>query len=730
VAAGRSVALGVARRLCLLGAAALALLAAAAKSPEPRRIALRLSDGFEPGPAAERFLGLAKSRGIEVQSSSESTAAPKGWEVVHLAKLPVPERLKPALARFPASFEASGFAFDGRTYAGRDDAIFLADPGRPAEIFVLGVSEQAVLDLATRRLLDRPEKPADYEVLSGELTKEGRFVEKDGRFAIDPASGLDLIAGRDEFYKSLRREKRGGLDWEYPAAQAAAVARWEKAAARFAGKRPFSVRIFPDAVLKALYTGSSRPADLVADGGKVRVEIDASAPEEPDLVSPVLAAAALGAGNPVLLERRTLLYAAGARRFGKWWGRDARSFSAFAHAAGVEPSVEEVVKSDPDVSPVLAVGAAAAWLDAGSRLESEAAVEKSLGEAEAALSAKLSRWREAAWRQSVKPPARRTLPEGFLRGIACAMSDSIEGAYIAPSSLATLKRLRELGANSVSVIPYGYAREAAGDRILFVHRSPRGETDEGIVRALFDARSLGMTALVQPRLWVGRGAAVGDIAMADDRSWRGWFDSYRRFIVHQAVVAEASGVALFCVGSDLQKTEPREKDWRDVVAAVRLATGAPVLYAADGAANANRITFWETLDAIGVDFFDSLSKSEKLSDSALDEAVRRAARPVAELSERAGKSVIFTEVGYPAVRSAWIAPRDEAQRRPAGAEDAARAIAAVSRALAKESWWKGVYWWKAFSDGKLAAPGERGFHILGTPAEKAIEQGFRQRAGS
>jgi hypothetical protein len=280
------------------------------------------------------------------------------------------------------------------------------------------------------------------------------------------------------------------------------------------------------------------------------------------------------------------------------------------------------------------------------------------------------------------------------------------------------------------VIPYGYAPEAAGDRILFVHRSPRTETDEGIARALFDARSLGMTALVQPRLWVGGGAAVGDIAMADDRGWHGWFDAYRRFIVHQAVVAEASGVALFCVGSDLEKTETREKEWRDVVAAVRLATGAPVLYAASGAANANRITFWEALDAIGVDFFDSLSKSAKLSDRALDEAVRRAVRPVAELSKRTGKSVIFTEVGYPAVQSAWIAPRDEGPGRLAGAEDAARAIAAVSRALAKESWWKGVYWWKTSSDGKPAAPGERGFHIFGTPAEKAIEQGFRHRAGS
>ena len=638
------------------------------------------------------------------------------------------------LAKAPVLTQTPGmpvckFTLIRNEYAGKDDALFLADPGKPGESFVLGSSEQIVLELAARRILDRPERPADYMVLSGELIRDGRFVVRDGRLAIDPPSERDAIAARDDFYKSLRREKRGGLDWEYRESEAGAVARWEKAAARFAGKRTFTIRVFPDAVVKALYTGSSRPADLVAEGGKIRVEIDASAPEEPDLVSPVLAAAAIGAANPTLLEHRTLLMADGARRVGKWWGREVRGFAAFTHAAGVEPSVEEVLESDPDVSPVLAIGAAAAWLDAGARLESEAAVEKALSGASAALVDALARWRGAAWRQGVKPPARRVLPDGFLRGVACAMSDSIEGAYISSSSRATLERLKQLGANSVSVIPYGYAREATGDRILFVHRSPRTETDEGIVRALFDARSLGMTPLVQPRLWIGGGAAVGDIAMADDRGWRGWFDSYRRFIVHQAVVAEAAGVALFCVGSDLQKTETREKEWRDVVAAVRLATGAPVLYAADGAANANRITFWETLDAIGVDFFDSLSKSAKLSDGALDEAVRRAARTIAELSERTGKSVIFTEVGYPAMRSAWIAPRDEAPGRPAGAEDAARAIAAVSRALAKESWWKGVYWWKAFSDGRPASPGDRGFNILGTPAEKAIEQGFRQRVG-
>ncbi len=728
MAAGRP--LSAARRVVLAGAAVLSLAGAAPNSPAPRRIALRLSDGFETGQAVERFEALARARGIEVQTAGESTAAPAGWEVAHLSKLPPSQRLQPLLAPFPVTFESAAFVFDGRRYTARDEAIFLASPGNAGDVFVLGLSESAIVDLVARRLLDRPERPADFAVLSGELTKEGRFVEKDGRLAVEPASGRDQIADRDAFFKGLRREKKGGLEWEYSASEAAAAARWEKAAARFSGNKPFSVRIFPDAVVKALYTGSSRPADLVVEGGKIRVEIDASAPAEPDLVSPVLASAAIGAANPALLERRTLLMAAGARRFGRWWGREVRGFAAFTRAAGVEPSIEEVLKSDPDVSPVLAIGAAAAWLDAGAHLESEAAVDKALGAAPAALVDTLSRWRAAAWRLGVQPPARRPLPDAFVKGIACVMTESIEGAYVSASSRATLERVKGLGANSVSIVPYGYAREAAGDRILFVHRSPRSETDEGIVRVLTDARALAMTSLVQPRLWVGGGGAVGDIAMADDRGWHAWFDSYRRFLVHQAVVAEASGVTLFCVGSDLQKTETREKEWRNVVFAVRLATGAPVLYAADGASNANRITFWDVLDAIGVDFFDSLSKSEKLTDPALDEAIRRVIRPVAELSQRTGKSVILTEVGYPAVRSAWIGPRDEASGRPAGGEDAARAIAAVSRALAKENWWKGVYWWEVFSDGRPATSGERGFNILGTPAEKAIEQGFRQRAGS
>jgi hypothetical protein len=128
---------------------------------------------------------------------------------------------------------------------------------------------------------------------------------------------------------------------------------------------------------------------------------------------------------------------------------------------------------------------------------------------------------------------------------------------------------------------------------------------------------------------------------------------------------------------------------------------------------------------VGVDLYDPLGKAEKLTDAQLTEGARRVVRPLGELARQLGRPVIFTEAGYPPVRGAWIAPHDEDTRRPRSPEDAARSIAALYRALGGETWWKGVYWWKVFSDGKPAPPDERGFHFLGTPSEKAILDGFR-----
>jgi hypothetical protein len=94
------------------------------------------------------------------------------------------------------------------------------------------------------------------------------------------------------------------------------------------------------------------------------------------------------------------------------------------------------------------------------------------------------------------------------------------------------------------------------------------------------------------------------------------------------------------------------------------------------------------------------------------------------------KPVIFAEAGYPPAQGAWTAPHDEDSGRPLAPEDAARAVRAVFAALGRVRWWKGVYWWKVFSDGRDAGASDRSFNFLGRPAGEAIAVGFRQLAGA
>jgi hypothetical protein len=693
----------------------------------PRRIEIRAGADLFSSDDLERLTGWAARQGVQVDLGPETGAVTPGARVFRAAVSPAPPELARRLSRFGVQPESAGFAFDGRSYRGQEDGVAVRDPLAPSEILVLGNGRDAVQRLVLRRLF-RDREEWDFQVVSGELAKSGRFAAGGGRLAIDRRSERDEIGARDEFLRSLTVAERGGARWRFAASERPAVERLEPLldrAPRGARALPLLVTVFPDAATKARTTGSSRPADVSREGGEVRLDVDASAPPVSGEVPAAFASAGYAAADPRLLGRPILLSALGARAAGAWWGRPVRGFAAFTSKARVAPTPEETIGSWDEVSPVLAVGSAASWIDAGFRSETEAGALRLLAGPEAPLLAALRRWEAASLREPAPaPPPRRPLPAGFLRGVSYAMSNSIDASYASPRSRETLGRLAQLGANSIAVMPFGWSRDAESPALSFVHRRPQGETDESTVRAITDAKAAGMSALVKPQIWVGGEVFVGRIAMRSDADWKRWFENYRRFVVHHAVVSEAARASLFCAGTELVATEGRASQWRETIAAVRLATGAPLTYAANWVAGAVRVTFWDALDAIGVDFYDPLAADPEASDSVLEAGARAASRPLADLSRRLGKPVVFTEAGYPLAKAAWLAPHDENSGRPAAPSDAARAIAAVYRALEREPWWRGVYWWKAFSSGREARPDERGFNVLGGAPERAMSEGF------
>jgi hypothetical protein len=253
------------------------------------------------------------------------------------------------------------------------------------------------------------------------VSESGRVARGSAPLAIDRTSDGDEIATRENFFRSLTEEERAGVRWRFRDSERAGVARWEPVLKRYLGKAPGAtilVCLFPDPATKGRYTGSSRPADLSRSENDIQVDLDISAPRQPDSISPVLASAAFAARDKRLLARPTLLAALGARACGRWWGRDVASFGAFAREARVEPEVAQVLASDPDVSPVLAVGAVASWIDAGIEQEGEPAVVRTLAEAGAPLESALKRWEARACARRFAPLPRRALPSGFLRGIS------------------------------------------------------------------------------------------------------------------------------------------------------------------------------------------------------------------------------------------------------------------------------------------------------------------------
>jgi len=427
-----------------------------------------------------------------------------------------------------------------------------------------------------------------------------------------------------------------------------------------------------------------------------------------------------------------------------WYGRPWRDWLPLLAAAEVLPTAEELLAAEEprDGSRLLWTPAAAAVVD---RLPGDTLVEKlSPPPAPAAVAATLaaiSRGADPAAKASAAsdlrgpagrgpagrsdPPAQLAALPPFLAGVSLAMINDVERGYHAPSVDRALDRLAGLGADSVSLMPFAFQRAPDDPAMAYLHRSPGSETDVGMVHAARRAKAHGFTVLWKPQVWL-RGSWPGEIGFGDDReAWAAWWRAYRRFVVHHALLARWAGSDLFAVGTELGGTLGHEREWRQLVAAVRLFDPGALTYAANWHGDFERVPFWDALDLLGVDAYRPLAASPDATPSELAAGAREMARDLAGASARHGRQVLVTELGYAARRGAWVAPHEEGGE-PSEADQAAAYRAALA-ALGREPWLRGVYLWKAFS----SPPGPDGpgprpdFRFLGREAEGVVADYFR-----
>jgi len=332
------------------------------------------------------------------------------------------------------------------------------------------------------------------------------------------------------------------------------------------------------------------------------------------------------------------------------------------------------------------------------------------------------------------------LPARVQRGISFVHSWEAGGirGYGSPTSHRSLEELRGLGATWISVMPFGFVDALDADDVQFPDDGEAGpgrrfraagETSERVRRQIADAHELGLKVFLKPHLWVRRGAWCGEINPSTPERTARFFERYERFVLHHARLAQDAGADLFSVGVELCAMSGDPERWRRLIERIRQIYRGPLVYAANWNEVA-RVPFWDALDYIGVQFYAPLADTVDATDEAMSARLATELDQLGELAQRTHKQVLFTEVGYKAIRGTAVQPHLwPEQLRKADVEISlpaqAQAYRVFFQGVWRRPWLGGVYIWKWFSDPESSEEDAGGFSPRAKPAESVLRSAFR-----
>lgn len=313
----------------------------------------------------------------------------------------------------------------------------------------------------------------------------------------------------------------------------------------------------------------------------------------------------------------------------------------------------------------------------------------------------------------------------------------------------TMGELKELGVNWIAIHPYAGIKADGSITARHINLdSDSGEQEDlsWLTRPIAEAHKLDMKIMIKPHIayWGSNFSWRGDIVFDTEEQWERFFTDYEKWIVRIAQICKDADALV--VATELDKTNHREQNWRQVIKAVRSNFKGTLTYASNWD-KYQTVNFWDDLDVIGIQaYFPLLELPEILQqmdtgnkpvphyrrDHRLDElpetdipvqptvldldaAWLRIMAEVENFSKQVGnKPVVFTELGYNCSILAPYTPWDSRSGGKQAEEIQTQCLAAALRAIENDSTVVvGVFLWKWFpgsrarGDFAMAAPGVR-----------------------
>ena len=284
----------------------------------------------------------------------------------------------------------------------------------------------------------------------------------------------------------------------------------------------------------------------------------------------------------------------------------------------------------------------------------------------------------------------RAAAEGFQRGFV--LTGQQRDTFLETSSDAALQRMAAGGSDHVAIFTQWYL---ATPRASVLAPDPaRTASDAAVLHASAVARQLGMEVTIKPQIAFRSGGWIGNARPADLNLFWG---RYRAMMLHYADLAQRARASLLVIGTEMRTLSWDQARWRALIAEIRARYHGALTYGANYDEFLH-VPFWDALDYIGIDAYFPLADNANPAPSTAELAAAWSGRgyltAIGGLSQRTGKKVLFTELGYRAIRSAAVHPSAWDVVDATDTQAQARAYQAFYDAVAQQPWMAGVYWWE------------------------------------
>lgn len=330
-------------------------------------------------------------------------------------------------------------------------------------------------------------------------------------------------------------------------------------------------------------------------------------------------------------------------------------------------------------------------------------------------------------------PVQQPPPRSMMKGVN--YRSWWPGSYSTSASDQSMANVRATGANWISIIVFGYQKNATAKSIS---KGPDTPSDADLDHVIRQAHTLGLKVMLKPQMLLsddpsGASGPIGK-GFTKDEQWDSWFSSYRGFVDHYADIAQRNNVELLCAGTELWGTTRQSARWRAVISELRHRYDGPITYSAlessPGFTGEDAsIDWWDALDYIGVSAYYPLTDQDDPTLDQLQAAWQPWIRLLSGVASRWQRPVILTEIGYRSIDGADRRPSDWSRSGPVDLQAQATCYQAAFDSLWSQPWLAGMFWWEWGTLPDQGASPDTGYEPHNKPAEQILREWYsRPRA--